>query len=194
MLWVGFQEAWDVCSRVVGSVSGGELEKAFAMSKNTMKVHFSSASNEWATPRELYERLNTHLRFTLDPCCTIGTAKCSQYFTKEDDGLSQSWGHHRVFMNPPYGRAIGKWVKKAYEESMIDAELVACLIPSRTDTKWWHQYCMKAAKIILFEGRIKFERDDGLKAPAPFPSCLVIFSWKKSVASGPNFVTMRAHE
>jgi site-specific DNA-methyltransferase (adenine-specific) len=100
--------------------------------------------------------------------------------TQEDDALTQSWDiasekGTRVFMNPPYGREIGKWVKKAFEES-LKGTLVVCLIPSRTDTKWWHAYCMKASHIIFLRGRVKFEQNGKTgTVSAPFPSCLVIF-------------------
>jgi phage N-6-adenine-methyltransferase len=81
--------------------------------------------------------LNKQFHFTLDACATQQNAKCVRYFTKADDGLKQEWTG-RVFMNPPYGREIGKWVRKAYEESRKNAESVVCLLPSRTDTSWWH--------------------------------------------------------
>jgi phage N-6-adenine-methyltransferase len=140
------------------------------------KVHFSSNSNEWATPFELFKRIEGICgKFDLDPCCTALNAKCHTYFTKEDDGLSQPWGARRVFVNPPYGREIGKWIRKAWQEWYKRGTRVVCLIPSRTDTKWWHEYCMDATKIIFIEGRIKFELDGKKMFPAPFPSCLVIF-------------------
>ena len=136
-----------------------------------MDIHYSSKSNEWETPIEIFEALNREFHFTLDPCATKHNAKCDVYFDIQADGLRQDWSKHRVFMNPPYGRQIGFWVKKAYEESTRGA-LVVCLIPSRTDTKWWHEYCMKG-EIRFFRGRLKF---GGSKNSAPFPSAVVIFS------------------
>ena len=85
-------------------------------------------------------------------------------------GLLEDWVG-RCWMNPPYGRGIGKWVQKAYEES-LKGTLVVCLLPSRTDTKWWHDYVMKAKEICFIKGRLKF---GGAKNSAPFPSCVVIF-------------------
>lgn len=137
-----------------------------------MGVHFSSASNEWATPMDFFEKLNGYFGFTLDPCCTPDTAKAKKYFTQAEDGLKQDWSDDVVFMNPPYGRAIGIWVKKAYEESVRGA-LVACLIPSRTDTAWWHDYCMQG-EILFLRGRLTFVQA-GKTAPAPFPSAVVLF-------------------
>ncbi len=144
------------------------------------KVHFSSASNEWATPMLLYVKLNRYFHFTLDPCCTYKTSKCPTFFTKEDDGLAQDWigvngKASTVFMNPPYAREIPKWIKKAYYES-AKGNTVVCLIPARTDTAWWHDYCLKG-EILFLRGRVKFEQDGKpLPASAPFPSCLVVFS------------------
>jgi phage N-6-adenine-methyltransferase len=136
-----------------------------------MDIHYSSKSNEWETPLEIYEALNREFHFTLDPCATKSNAKCDIYFDIQADGLHQDWSQHRVFMNPPYGRQIGFWVKKAYEESTRGA-LVVCLIPSRTDTRWWHEYCMNG-EIRFFRGRLKF---GGSKNSAPFPSAVVIFN------------------
>jgi site-specific DNA-methyltransferase (adenine-specific) len=101
-----------------------------------MNVHFSSETDLWSTPQDFFERLDDEFHFTLDPCATIDNAKCQRFFTVEDDGLAQNWDGERVFMNPPYGRGIGAWVKKAYESKA----LVVCLLPARTDTRWWHDY------------------------------------------------------
>lgn len=80
-----------------------------------MNVHFSSKTNEWATPQDLFDKLNREFLFTLDPCATPENAKCAKFYTAEDDGLAQSWDNERVFCNPPYGRQIKDWVKKASE-------------------------------------------------------------------------------
>ena len=136
-----------------------------------MSVHYTSNSNEWATPQEFYNRLDFEFNFDLDPCSDGYNAKCERFFTKEDDGLIQDWSNSTVFMNPPYGRVIKDWIRKAYEESKKGSTVVA-LIPSRTDTQYWHKYVMKAKEIRLVKGRIKF--GDGRNS-APFPSAVVIF-------------------
>lgn len=100
-----------------------------------MDVHFSSETDNWATPQDFYDKLNSIFDFTLDPCASDTNHKTAKYFTAADDGLAQSWDGERVFMNPPYGREIGKWVKKASEQK---GGLVVCLVPARTDTRWWH--------------------------------------------------------
>jgi len=135
------------------------------------KSLFSSLTNEWATPQNLFDELNSEFHFTLDPCCTHENAKCNKHYTIEENGLLQSWGNETVFMNPPYGRQIKDWIKKAYEESKHGA-LVVCLIPARTDTAYWHDYCMRG-QIRFIRGRLKFNDS---KNSAPFPSAIVIFS------------------
>lgn len=139
-----------------------------------MSVHFSSNSNEWATPQDLYDQLNREFLFTLDPCATKETAKCKKFYTIEDDGLSKSWDNERVFCNPPYGRQIKDWVKKASEAR---GGIVVMLIPARTDTSYFHDYIYRSgAQIRFLRGRIKFEQNGKKLNPAPFPSMVVIFN------------------
>ena len=135
-----------------------------------MSVHFSSAKMDWATPQHLFDRLNAEWGFSLDVCATPENAKCERYFTEGDDGLKQTWSPHTCWMNPPYGRAIKHWIQKAYEESLKGATVV-CLIPSRTDTAYWHYYVMKG-EIEFLRGRLKF---GNAKNSAPFPSAVVVF-------------------
>lgn len=136
----------------------------------TSSVHFSSETAEWATPQWLFDALSVEFGFTLDPCSTHENAKCATHFTEAEDGLLQDWGDHVVFMNPPYGTQIGKWMRKAYR-SAISGATVVCLVPARTDTRWWHECAMKG-DIRLLRGRLRFE---GGKYSAPFPSAIVVF-------------------
>lgn len=131
---------------------------------------FSSATVEWATPQDLFDSLDKVYHFTLDVCSTHENAKCEQHYTIEEDGLKQPW-IGSCWMNPPYGREIGVWIKKAYETG-LQGHSVVCLIPARTDTKWWHEYVMQAHTVMFIKGRLKF---GGSKNPAPFPSALVVF-------------------
>ena len=143
------------------------------MDKQTQETMFSSKSSEWETPQDFYEKLNeVHGPFTLDPCATEKTAKCDHYFTEQEDGLFKSWEGETVFMNPPYGRSISNWIKKAHEESQRPNTKVICLIPARTDTKYWHEYCMRAKEIHFVKGRLKFGNSAN---SAPFPSAVIIF-------------------
>lgn len=140
-----------------------------------MSVHFSSASDEWATPQAFYDAQHAIHAFTLDPCCTHENAKCAKHYTQAEDGLKQDWSKDRVWMNPPYGRVIGIWMRKAYEESLRGA-FVVCLVPARTDTSWWHDYAAKGS-VTFIRGRLKF---GGHKNSAPFPSAVVIFQPSKA--------------
>lgn len=131
---------------------------------------YSSATPEWATPQKVFDDLNAEFGFTLDPCATPENAKCAKFFTRLDDGLKKEWVGS-VFVNPPYGRGIGEWVKKAFNSAKEGGAVVVCLLPARTDTKWWHDYCVKG-EIRFIRGRLKF--GDG-KNSAPFPSAIVVF-------------------
>ena len=118
-----------------------------------MSVHFSSATCEWPTPQAFFDKLDAEFDFTLDVCANSDNAKCLNYFSVLDGSLIRPW-LGRVWMNPPYGRGIKHWVEKAYLES-INGCLVVCLLPARTDTKWFHDYCLRG-EIRFIRGRLKF--------------------------------------
>ena len=130
---------------------------------------FTSNTDMWATPQDLFDELDAEFHFELDVCATAENAKCKRYFTPEIDGLRQNWrGGGTVFMNPPYGRNIGLWVHKA----ATCGATVVCLLPARTDTRWFHEYIYHKAEIRFLRGRLKFGDS---KNSAPFPSMIVIF-------------------
>lgn len=133
----------------------------------------SSNSEEWETPRALFEELNKEFNFTLDAASSDLNAKVERHYTKEDDGLSKDWSGETVFLNPPYGRNIKAWIKKAYEESK-NATIVL-LIPARTDTSYFHDYILDKAEIRFIRGRLRFEMGGVVRDPAPFPSMIVIY-------------------
>ena len=136
----------------------------------------TSKTPEWETPQDFFDKLNDEFGFSLDVCATSENKKCVFFFDKDTDGLSVSWKHPIMalecwkWMNPPYGREISKWIKKASEERKVVA-----LLPARTDTRWFHDYIYKKknVKIRLIKGRLKF---GGSKNSAPFPSMVVIFN------------------
>jgi len=130
---------------------------------------FSSATDLWSTPQATFDALHKEFNFETDVCANQENAKCARFFTKENNGLIQDW-EGVCWMNPPYGREIGLWLRKAYESSVLGATVV-CLIPARTDTAYWHDYCMKG-EIRFIRGRLKF---GGHSNSAPFPSAIVIF-------------------
>lgn len=128
---------------------------------------FSSKTDLWETPQALFDELNKEFGFELDACAIKENAKCDRYFTPEIDGLKQEWSG-TVWCNPPYGRQIGKWVKKAAESNAT----VVMLVPSRTDTAWFHDYIYGKAEIRFIRKRLRF---GGSKENAPFPSMVVVF-------------------
>src|SRR5699024_65868 len=137
-----------------------------------MKVHISSKTNEWNTPDDLYNIIDKEFNFTLDPCTNGLNNKCEKFYTEKENGLIQDWSKDIVFMNPPYGRQISQWVEKAYNESLKGSKVV-CLIPSRTDTNYWHDFIFnKASEVRFIKGRLKFGDS---KNSAPFPSAIIVY-------------------
>lgn len=132
---------------------------------------FTSKTDQWSTPDDFFASINAEFNFTLDVCADESNRKCKRYFDRKRNGLAQNWDNERVWMNPPYGREIGLWVRKASEAV---GGVVVCLLPARTDTKYFHEYIYnkKNAEIRFLKGRLKF---GGSKNSAPFPSMLVIF-------------------
>lgn len=138
-----------------------------------MSVHFSSATDLWATPQDYFNKIALeHGPFDVDVCALAGNAKAPVFYTPEVDGLAQEWAG-TCWMNPPYGRGIGAWMRKAYESAKAGAKVV-CLVPARTDTAWWHDYAAKG-DVTFIRGRLKF---GDAKNSAPFPSALVVFEMK----------------
>lgn len=140
----------------------------------------SSKNMNWCTPQNFFDRLNAEFNFTLDAAATDKSAKCKKYYTPETDGLKQPWAiGGAVFCNPPYGRSIGAWVEKAFNEAKSGTKIVL-LIPARTDTKYFHEYIYGKAEIRFLRGRLKFTDEDGnTKAPVPFPSMVVVYNGGK---------------
>lgn len=139
-----------------------------------MSVHFSSDTDNWATPDWLFDALDAFYKFDIDVCASKDNAKCDTFFTKEDDGLSKEW-RGVVWMNPPYGREIGKWVNKARESAEENGATVVCLVPARVDTAWWQDNVPHAHEVHFIRGRLKF---GDAKNSAPFPSAVIVFRKK----------------
>ena len=129
---------------------------------------FSSATDNWATPKQFFRQLNDVFHFTLDVCASASNHKCNRYFDINDNGLARNWDGEIAWMNPPYGRRIIHWVKKASETKGV----VVGLLPSRTDPKWFQDYVLGKAIVIYLGGRLRF--GDGIK-PAPFGSILAVW-------------------
>jgi len=139
------------------------------VSPTITKALFKSGTGEWETPQDLFDRLNAEFHFDVDVCALPSNAKCPRFYSPVEDGLKQHWTGV-CWMNPPYGREIGRWLRKAYESSLAGATVV-CLIPARTDTAWWHLYAVEG-EVRFIKGRLRF---GGAKHGAPFPSAVVVF-------------------
>lgn len=134
-----------------------------------MNIHYSSERPDWETPQDFFDKLDEEFDFEVDVCATLKNTKCDLYFDELKNGLKQPW-RGVCWMNPPYGREIGAWMRKAYESSLMGATIV-CLVPARTDTRWWHDFAIKG-EIRFIKGRLRFV---GAKKQAPFPNAVIIF-------------------
>jgi len=140
---------------------------------------FSSRDDDWETPQDLFDRLNAVFDFRLDASAAAHNTKCARYFTKDDDALVQDWRpYKRIWLNPPYGRAMPAFMRKAYEESRRGC-IVVCLVSSRTDTRWWHDWVAGKAAVWFVKGRLRFKNPtlcpDEPKYGSPFPSAIVVY-------------------
>jgi phage N-6-adenine-methyltransferase len=138
---------------------------------------YNGNGRNWATPPEIFEPLDAEFKFTLDPCADANNHKCSRYFTEAQDGLQQSWAGHSVFMNPPYGREIYAWTKKARLEAPCVQRVVG-LLPASTDLAWWHDDVVGHAEVRYLRGRVRFLTDGPYRASGFFASVIVI--WRPS--------------
>jgi site-specific DNA-methyltransferase (adenine-specific) len=132
-----------------------------------------SQTDDWATPSNLFAELDEIYHFTFDAAASSKNHLCKKWAGLDhenaaySDGLTVSWANEIVWCNPPYGRQIKDWMKKAHNES-TNAKIVM-LLPARTDTMWFHEYAI-IHKVTFLRGRLKF---GGQKVSAPFPSILV---------------------
>ena len=136
---------------------------------------FSSKTDEWSTPQDLFDKLNDEFHFTLDVCANKSNHKCDLYYDRKQYGLKMPWSGYVVWCNPPYGKEIGKWVKAAYLEHIAHGTTIVMLLPARTDTRWFHHYVLGQAAIRFLQGRLKFGDS---KNSAPFPSMLAVYDNK----------------
>ena len=143
-------------------------------------------TQRWGTPDALYLPLHAEFGFTLDVAADPGNHKTPRYYSPSDDGLSRPWTGV-VWCNPPYGQGIGRWVAKAWSSARAGATVV-CLLPSRTDTSWWHEYVMRASEVRYLRGRIRFT---GGTHRAPFGSAVVVFRPPAAAQASPGLFLPR---
>lgn len=160
------------------TIDGTDNRSVINGAKSRNNGRYNGNGREWETPPEVFQPLHQEFSFTLDPCATDRNAKCSRYFTEAIDGLSQDWGRERVFMNPPYGREIYAWTRKAREAARRGAVVVG-LLPASTDLAWWHEdVAGHASDIRWIRGRVRFITDGPYRASGFFPSVVVVWGSK----------------
>lgn len=144
-------------------------------------VMFSSRSGLWETPQGFFDELDKEFHFTLDVCALPGNAKCPRFYTPEQDGLKQPW-EGVCWCNPPYGRGVGEWIRRA-AQAAGEGAVVVMLLPSRTDTRWFHEYLYgnPLVELRFIKGRLRF---GGSRDSAPFPSLLAVFRAKPAIGGG----------
>lgn len=175
--WRSIARAWDtVWPAIRDATDRRDVTQSAVLRRIEQGIHYRSDTDDWATPLDLFLELNAEFGFTLDVCASESNAKCMNYFTAADDGLTKEW-RGVCWMNPPYGAAIADWVAKAHQASETTASVVVCLVPARTDTAWWWDHC-RHAEIRFLRGRLKF---GGGENSAPFPSAVVVFGRKPEV-------------
>jgi phage N-6-adenine-methyltransferase len=133
----------------------------------------ASKTDDWATPQYLFDEWNAKYDFELDAAASSENHKCANWYgldhpdTDRRDGLAQAWTG-KTWVNPPYGKVLNQWVGHAAEQLTP----VVMLLPARTDTRWFHSYCINR-RITFIKGRVKF---GGNANAAPFPSMIVEFN------------------
>ncbi len=148
-----------------------------------------NTKDEWETPNYFFFLLNREFNFTLDPCASLENRKCEKFYSIEEDGLKQDWSGETVFVNPPFSH-ISEWVKKCFLESQKPRTKVVMILPSRTDTRYWHDYIMKAKEIRFCKGRVNFLLNGKKpKNSSTFPLAVIIFEINDNNGHSPDICT-----
>ena len=135
------------------------------------------SSTEYETPQDFYDELNKEFGFTIDVCALPENAKCERYYTPQHDSLDRDWSNEVVWMNPPYSRdpkENTKWLRKAYREAQKGGTVVVLIQCRSTETKWWHDYAMKASELRFVKDRLHFKLN-GISRRANHGSVVVVF-------------------
>jgi phage N-6-adenine-methyltransferase len=156
------------------TIDGSENRSVTKAGVTRNNGRYNGNGREWGTPAEVFDPLDEEFQFTLDPCCRIDTARCPCFFTENDDGLTQDWGRHRVFMNPPYGREIYAWAAKA-RQAADQGALVVGLLPASCDLAWWHDHIVGRAEVRYIRGRVRFLTGGPYRASGFFASVIVVW-------------------
>ena len=140
---------------------------------------FESAKTDWETPDDVFIPLDKEFGFSLDVAASAQNTKCSSFLSEEDNALEKQWSG-TCWCNPPYGRDLQKWVRKAVIETWNHVTTVM-FIPARTNTKWWHEFCIPFGEVRFVKGRPKF---GGANQGLPWPLAIIIFRGKPKILQG----------
>ena len=171
------QACWNEIHAVQGlpvmprTIDATDNQAVLGMARHRNNGRYNGDGREWQTPPEVFLPLDNEFHFTLDPCATLGSAKCPRFFNEAIDGLLQSWEGERVFMNPPYGKEISAWTRKARGAKT----LVVGLLPASTDLAWWHDDVVGHAEVRYIRGRVRFLTGGPYRASGFFPSVVVVW-------------------
>ena len=168
-------------SQVRRTIDASERPAVLAGMRAKNNGRYNGNGRHWATPPEVFVPLDAEFGFTLDPCATAANAKCANFFDEATDGLAQDWGQHAVFLNPPYGREVYAWTRKA-RESAEHGAIVVGLLPASTDRAWWHDDVVGHAEVRYIRGRVRFLTGGPYRASGFFASVIVI--WRPSASTG----------
>jgi site-specific DNA-methyltransferase (adenine-specific) len=157
------------------TIAGTDNPSVIGAAKTRNNGRYNGNGREWETPPEVFAPLDAEFGFTLDPCATPANAKCAKFYTESQDGLEQDWRGERVFMNPPYGKEIYPWTRKAKTEAERGT-LVVGLLPASTDLQWWHDDIVGRAEVRYIRGRVRFLTDGPYRASGFFPSVIVVWT------------------
>lgn len=158
----------------IRTIDASDRQAVLAGMKAKNNGRYNGNGRHWETPPEVFDPLHAEFRFTLDPCASSETAKCELWYGEAHDGLSQDWKTHRVFMNPPYGREVYAWTRKARLSAGMGA-LVVGLLPASCDLAWWHDDIVGKAEVRYIRGRVRFLTGGPYRASGFLASVIVIW-------------------
>jgi phage N-6-adenine-methyltransferase len=157
------------------TIDGTDNPAVLGAASHRNNGRYNGGGREWATPPDVFQPLHDEFSFTLDACATAANAKLPRFYSEAQNGLEQPWDGERVFMNPPYGREIYAWTKKARQEARYHQALVVGLLPASCDLKWWHEDVVGHAEVRYIRGRVRFLTDGPYRASGFFASVVVIW-------------------
>jgi site-specific DNA-methyltransferase (adenine-specific) len=167
------------------TIEGSERGAVVSAARTRNNGRYNGNGREWATPPEIFDPLHREFGFTLDACATKDNAKVAAFFDEPADGLAQDWTGQRVWMNPPYGREIYAWTRKARESAERGA-LVVGLLPASTDLAWWHDDVAGHAEVRFIRGRVRFLTGGPYRASGFFASVVVVWRPKSEGILSPS--------